>query len=384
MKICVITGTRAEYGLLRKLMLGIKENKKLRLSTIVTGMHLSKKFGLTYKEIIKDGFKINKKINLNLSSDTTNGIIKSINKGTIGFANAYKRLKPDIILVLGDRYEIFAAVIAACFSKIPVAHLHGGETTEGSIDEALRHSITKMSHIHFVAAKEYKQRVIQLGENPNRVFNVGGLGVDSIKYLKLLSKHELEKDLNFRFNKKNILINFHPETLNKLSVRKQFNEVLMALKKFNNTNLIFTMPNADIGGRIIYKMIKNFVKEHKNACYFISIGQLHFLSCLKYVDGMVGNSSSGLLEMPSFKKGTVDVGDRQLGRLKAKSIISVKTNKNAIIKGINALFKKKFKNKIKKVKNPYGKGGASSKIIKVLLKIKTKEILKKKFFPLNS
>ena len=268
-------------------------------------------------------------------------------------------------------------------SKIPIAHLHGGEITEGSIDEALRHSITKMSHVHFVAAKEYKQRVIQLGENPNRVFNVGGLGVDNIKHLKLLSKTELEKDLNFNFKKRNILINFHPETLNKLSVRKQFNEVLMALKKFNNINLIFTMPNADIGGGVIYKMIKNFVKNHKNARYFISIGQLRFLSCLKYIDGMVGNSSSGLLEMPSFKKGTVDIGDRQLGRLKAKSIISVKVNKNEIIKGINILYKNKFKNKIKKIKNPYGEGGASIKIVQILLKIKIKDILKKKFFSLN-
>ena len=383
MKVCVITGTRAEYGLLKRLMFEIRKNKKLRLNTIVTGMHLSKKFGLTYKEIIKDGFKINKKINLNLRSDATDGIIKSINKGSLGFVKAYKKLKPDIILVLGDRYEIFAAVIAACFSKIPIAHLHGGEITEGSIDEALRHSITKMSHVHFVAAKEYKQRVIQLGENPNRVFNVGGLGVDNIKHLKLLSKTELEKDLNFNFKKRNILINFHPETLNKLSVRKQFNEVLMALKKFNNINLIFTMPNADIGGGVIYKMIKNFVKNHKNARYFISIGQLRFLSCLKYIDGMVGNSSSGLLEMPSFKKGTVDIGDRQLGRLKAKSIISVKVNKNEIIKGINILYKNKFKNKIKKIKNPYGEGGASIKIVQILLKIKIKDILKKKFFSLN-
>ena len=383
MKICVITGTRAEYGLLRRLMFEIKKNKKFQLNTIVTGMHLSSKFGLTYKEIIKDGFKINKKINLNLNSDTPSGIIKSINKGSLGFAKAYKKLKPDIILVLGDRFEIFAAAIAACFSKIPIAHLHGGETTEGSIDESLRHSITKMSHIHFVAAKEYKERVIQLGENPNRVFNVGGLGVDSIKYLKLLSKKELEKKLNFNFKKKNILINFHPETLNKLSIRKQFKEVLTALKKFNDTNLIFTMPNADMGGRIIYKMIKNFVKNHKNAHYFISIGQLRFLSCLKYVDGMVGNSSSGLLEMPSFKKGTVDIGDRQQGRLKAKSVISVKTNKNEIIAGIKTLYKNKFQKKIKKIKNPYGTGGASSKIIKILSQIKLNDILKKKFFTLN-
>ena len=383
MKICVVTGTRAEYGLLRRLMFGLKKNRKFKLYTIVTGMHLSKNFGLTYKEILLDGFKINEKINLKLKSDTANGIINSINEGTKGFTKAYNKFKPDVILVLGDRYEIFAAAVAACFSKIPIAHLHGGETTEGSMDEALRHSITKLSHIHFVAANIYKKRVIQLGENPNRVFNVGGLGVDNIKSLKLLSKRQLEKDLNYKFNKKNILISFHPETLSKLSTKKQFQEVLSALKKFKNTNIVFTMPNADLDNRIIYRMIKNFVKNNKNAHYFISMGQLRFLSFLKYSDGIVGNSSSGLLEMPSFKKGTVNIGDRQLGRLKAKSVIDVRSKKNDIIKGINTLYNRKFQNKIKKINNPYGNGGASNKIIQILLKIKLKNILKKKFFSLN-
>ena len=383
MKICVVTGTRAEYGLLRRLMFGLKKNRKFKLYTIVTGMHLSKNFGLTYKEILLDGFKINEKINLKLKSDTANGIINSINEGTKGFTKAYNKFKPDVILVLGDRYEIFAAAVAACFSKIPIAHLHGGETTEGSMDEALRHSITKLSHIHFVAANIYKKRVIQLGENPNRVFNVGGLGVDNIKSLKLLSKRQLEKDLNYKFNKNNILISFHPETLSKLSTKKQFQEVLSALKKFKNTNIVFTMPNADLDNRIIYRMIKNFVKNNKNAHYFISMGQLRFLSFLKYSDGIVGNSSSGLLEMPSFKKGTVNIGDRQLGRLKAKSVIDVRSKKNDIIKGINTLYNRKFQNKIKKIKNPYGNGGASNKIIQILLKIKLKNILKKKFFSLN-
>tara|TARA_B100000029_G_scaffold465246_1_gene499793 strand:- start:706 stop:1866 length:1161 start_codon:yes stop_codon:yes gene_type:complete len=383
MKICLITGSRAEYGLLKRLMFGLKKNKKFKLNIIVTGSHLSKKFGLTYKEIISDGFKINEKINLNLKSDTSAGIIKSINKGSSGFVKAYKKLKPDVLLVLGDRYEIFAAAIAANFSKIPIIHLHGGETTEGSADEALRHSITKMSHVHFAANNEYKKRIIQLGENPKKVFNVGGLGVDNIKYLKLLSKDKLEKDLNFKFGKKNILVNFHPETLNKISTKKQFYEILSALKKFNNINYIFTMPNADLEGRIIFRMIKNFVKRNKNAKYFISMGQLRFFSCLKFVDGMIGNSSSGILEMPTFKKGTINVGDRQLGRLKAKSVIDVKTNRYTIIKGINILYSKKFQTKIKKIKNPYGLGGASQRIIKILKKISFKNILKKKFYNLS-
>ena len=287
------------------------------------------------------------------------------------------------MIVLGDRYEILASVIGAHLSRIPVAHLHGGEATEGLTDEAIRHSITKMSHIHFVAANEYKRKVIQLGESPKRVFNVGGLGVDNIKLTKFLSRNKLEKDLNFKFRKKNILINFHPETLDKLSTKRKFNEVVGALKKFSKINFIFTMPNADLDSLIIFKMIKNFVKKNRNACYFVSMGQLHFLSCLKYVDGMIGNSSSGILEMPSFKKGTIDIGDRQRGRLKAKSIISVKLSRKEIIKGINLLYSNKFQKKIKSTKNPYGEGGASKKIIKILMKTKLENILKKKFYSLK-
>ena len=327
MKICLITGSRSEYGLLRRLMFKIKKSKKLNLDIVVTGMHLSKKFGFTYKDIIRDGFKISEKVNLGLNSDSIESTINSINMGTKGFTKVYKKIKPDIILVVGDRSEIFSAVIAASFSRIPIAHLHGGELTEGAIDEALRHSITKMSHIHFVANSEYKKRVIQLGENPGRVFNVGGLGVDNIKNLKLLTKNELEKELKFNFKERNILITFHPETLNKAKVKKQFNEVLKALKKIKNTNLVFTMPNSDLGNAIIFKMIKTFVKKNKNSYFFTSMGQLRFLSCLKHFDGIIGNSSSGLLEMPSFKKGTLDIGDRQRGRLKAKSVINVNIKK---------------------------------------------------------
>ncbi len=383
MKICLITGSRSEYGLLRRLMFKIKNSKKLKLDIVVTGMHLSKKFGFTYKNIIRDGFKIREKVNLRLNSDSTESAINSINMGTKGFTQVYKKIKPDIILVVGDRYEIFSAVIAATFSRIPIAHLHGGELTEGAIDEALRHSITKMSHIHFVANNEYKKRVIQLGENPSRVFNVGGLGVDNIKNLKFLKKNELEKELKFNFKERNILITFHPETLNKAKVKKQFNEVLKALKKVKKTNLVFTMPNSDLGNTIIFKMIKDFVKKNKNSHFFVSMGQLRFLSCLKYFDGIIGNSSSGLLEMPSFKKGTINIGDRQRGRLKAESVINVNIKKNEIIKGINKLYSKQFKKILKKTINPYGNGGASDKVIKVLEKLKLNNILKKKFYSIN-
>ena len=383
MKVCIITSTRADFGLLKNLIIGLKRNKKFKTKIIASGSHLSKNFGYTYREIEKSGIKISARIKCKFVNDEAVGISKVMSSCIIQTSKILKKLSSDLIIILGDRYEILASVIAAHLSRIPVAHLHGGEATEGLTDEAIRHSITKMSHIHFVAAKEYKKKVIQLGENPKSVFNVGGLGVDNIKRLKLLSKKKLEKDLDFKFAKKNILINFHPETLNKFSTKKQFNEVLKALKKFNKINLVFTMPNADLDSLIIFKMIKNFVKQNKNARYFTSMGQLRFLSCLKYVDGMIGNSSSGILEMPSFKKGTIDIGDRQRGRLKAKSVINVKSNKSEIIKGINILYSKKFQTKIKSTKNPYGEGGASEKIIKILMKTKLKNILKKKFYSLD-
>ena len=383
MKVCIITSTRADFGLLKNLIIGLKRNEKFKTKIIASGSHLSKNFGYTYREIEKSGIKISARIKCKFVNDEAVGISKVMSSCIIQTSKILKKLSSDLIIILGDRYEILASVIAAHLSRIPVAHLHGGEATEGLTDEAIRHSITKMSHIHFVAAKEYKKKVIQLGENPKSVFNVGGLGVDNIKRLKFLSKKKLEKDLNFKFAKKNILINFHPETLNKFSTKKQFNEVLKALKKFNKINLVFTMPNADLDSLIIFKMIKNFVKKNTNARYFTSMGQLRFLSCLKYVDGMIGNSSSGILEMPSFKKGTIDIGDRQRGRLKAKSVINVKSNKSEIIKGINILYSKKFQTTIKSTKNPYGEGGASKKIIKILMKTKLKNILKKKFYSLD-
>ena len=292
-KICIVTGTRAEYGLLKNLMFNLNKEKKIKLYILVTGSHLSKKFGNTYKEILKDGFKISKQIKIKPDLDTPKGILKSISIGMKGFLKAYKQLRPDLIIILGDRYETFSAAIAAHYSRIPIAHLHGGEVTEGSTDDAIRHSITKMSHIHFVAAEKYKKRVIQLGENPKKVFNVGGLGVDNIKQTNFLSKHQLEKKLGINFKKKNLIINFHPETLNKYATKKIFNELLSALrKKANQMCLIFTMPNSDLESEIVFKMTKKFVKKNSNFYSFKSLGSIKFLSCLKIVDGMIGNSSS--------------------------------------------------------------------------------------------
>ncbi len=383
-KICVITGSRAEYGLLESVMQGIKDDTDLTLQIIATGMHLSPEFGLTYKAIESDGFIINRKVEMLTSSDTSIGIAKSMGLGLIGFADAFNELSPDLIIALGDRFEIFSAVSAALVARIPVAHIHGGELTEGAFDESIRHAVTKMSHIHFVAAQDFKQRVIQLGENPENIFLVGGLGVDNIKRLELLDREILEKDLDLKFGKKNLLITFHPVTLESLSSVLQMQELLKALEQLEDTQIIFTMPNADNEGRSLIKIVKQFVSEHNNAYAFSSLGQLHFLSCIAQVDGVIGNSSSGLLEVPSFKKGTINIGDRQKGRLQATNIINCQPTQKSIKLAIDKLYSIDFQKSLSAVINPYGEGGASEKIVNILKKINLKKIVKKTFFDLPS
>ena len=367
-KICVITGTRAEYGLLQYLMEGIQKAHDLELQIIATGMHLSPEFGLTYQEIEKDGFAINQKIEMLLSADSSSSITKSTGLGMMGFADAYEALKPDIVVVLGDRFEVLAAGIAALFAKIPIAHIHGGETTEGAYDEAIRHSISKMAWWHFVAAEEYKRRVIQLGEHPDRVFNVGGLGVDVINKTNLLSKKDLSSKTGIQFDDKNLLVTFHPVTLENNTSEKQCQALLNVLGKMQDTYIIFTMPNADTGGRIIKEMVIDFVKRNSNrSISFESMGQLNYLSTLQFVNGVVGNSSSGLAEVPTFKIGTVNIGDRQKGRLKAKSIIDCEPTEESIKLAIETLYKNDFQEKLKDVKNPYGEGMATEKILDILV-----------------
>ncbi|WP_000823152.1 UDP-N-acetylglucosamine 2-epimerase [Leptospira interrogans] len=383
-KICVITGTRADYGLLRWLILEISKSSKLDLQIIATGMHLSPEFGLTYKEIENDGFLIHKKIEILLSSDSTVGVSKSIGLGLIGFSEAFADLNPDIILVLGDRFEILAATVAALISRIPVAHLHGGETTEGAFDEGIRHSITKMSHLHFVAGNEYRNRIIQLGEDPSNVFLVGGMGIDGIKKSNLLKKEELESSLNIKFKKNNLLITFHPVTLEESTAKVQMIELLLSLETLSpEIGLIFTMPNADTDGRIIFELVKEFTSSHSNAWYFTSLGQTRYLSCLQFVDAVVGNSSSGIIEAPSFKIGTINIGDRQKGRLRAKSIIDCEPKKIEIIDAFKRLYSSDFQKNLSTTVNPYGEGGASEKIVRILEKIDIQGILKKKFFNLQ-
>jgi GDP/UDP-N,N'-diacetylbacillosamine 2-epimerase (hydrolysing) len=382
-KICVITGTRAEYGLLYWLMKEIGDDKDLELQIVATGMHLSPEFGNTYRQIEKDGFTINKKVDMLLSSDSEVGISKSMGLGMIGFADVFNDLQPDLIVVLGDRFEIFSAVSAAMIAKIPVTHLHGGEATEGLIDEPIRHSVTKMSHLHFTAIKEYKDRVIQLGEQPNRVFNVGGLGIDNIKKLQLLSRVDFEKSIKFKLNKKNILITFHPVTLEESTAKEQFQELLDSVCELKDTNIIFTKANSDTNGRIINDMIDNYVSIHDNTIEFTSMGQLNYLSALQYMDAVVGNSSSGLAEAPSFNIATIDIGDRQKGRIKADSVISCLPNKKDIDRALNKLYSEDFQNIVGNVENPYGTGGASKEIVNIIKDFDLNDILKKSFYDLK-
>ena len=381
-KICVVTGTRAEYGLLRWVMQGIEESELLDLQLIATGMHLSPEFGFTVQDIQADGFRIDRKVEMLMSSDTAVGITKSMGLAMIGFADALAELQPDLLLVLGDRFEIFAAAASAMIARIPIAHLHGGESTEGAIDESIRHSITKMAHLHFVAADRYRQRVKQLGEQPEHIFQVGGLGIDNILRLDLLSRSELEEALDFKLAQRNLLITFHPVTLEHSTSGDQMNELLRALEELSDTGLIFTMPNADTDGRILFRQINEFCASHPLARAYTSLGQLRYLSCIKHVDGVIGNSSSGLSEVPSFHKGTINIGDRQRGRLRAASVIDCPADRTSITKAINQLFSRSFLASLPAIQNPYGNGGASATIVKILERISFDNLLKKRFFDL--
>lgn len=379
-KICVVTGTRAEYGLLRWVMDGICKSPLLELQLIATGMHLSPEFGLTVQEIEADNYRIDRKLEMLLSSDTPVGITKSIGLGTIGFGDALSELQPDMLLVLGDRFEIFAAATAALIARIPIAHIHGGELTEGAFDDAIRHSITKMAHLHFVAAKEYRQRVIQMGEDPDRVFLVGGLGVDAIKRFKLMTREELEASLDFSLGARNLLITFHPVTLEHNTSEHQMCELLAALDQLENTHLIFTMPNADTDGRILIQMIQEFCAVRPHAKAFTSLGQYRYFSCIQHVDGVVGNSSSGLAEVPSFKKYSVNIGDRQKGRLRAPSVIDCSPNKEEILKSIGLIYRNRAHGAWASWRSPYEGADSPAKIVQILENLSLSGLSAKKFF----
>jgi len=379
-KICVVTGTRAEYGLLYWLMKEIQQDPELELQLVVTGMHLSPEFGLTWKQIEEDGFFINEKVEMLLSSDTPSGVAKSTGLGIIGFADSFARLCPDILVLLGDRFETIAAATAAHISQIPIAHIHGGETTEGAIDEAFRHAITKMSQLHFVAAEPYRKRVIQMGEKPETVFLVGAPGLDHLEHLSFLNRQELEKDLDLSLDPPLFLVTYHPVTLEG-DPSVPFNELLNALETFPEAKIVFTFPNADTRGRVLIKMIEEFVSKNTHrAKAFSSLGQQRYLSLMKICDVVIGNSSSGLAEAPSFGVPTINIGNRQKGRLKATSVIDCPEQKENIVNAIKEALSPEFKQFASKAENPYGFGGASKKIKEVLKAIALDGLLEKSFF----
>lgn len=385
-RVCIVTGTRAEYGLLKPLIKRVDEDNELELQLIVTGTHLSPEFGFTCDEIIKDKFMINEKIEILLSSDTPIGISKSMGLAMISFSEMFERLKPDLVIILGDRYEMLAVASTALVANVPIAHLHGGEITEGLIDDAIRHSISKMSYLHFTSTEDYRRRVIQLGENPDRVFDVGALGVENINTIKLMDKQSLYKELGLSFDEKFALVTFHPVTLENNTSKEQFREVLDALIEFDWLKIIITKANSDVDGRIINKLIDEYVKKYPDRCKsFTSLGQLRYLSAMKYCEFVIGNSSSGIIEAPTLKKPTINIGDRQKGRMQSASVINCNPQKNEISNAIKRALSHSFLSSISNMTNPYGNGKTSEKILQVIKKYleNSDKNLKKSFFDLK-
>lgn len=383
-RICIVTGSRAEYGLLKRVIGGVRDAEGLTLQLVATGMHLSPEYGLTYREIEADGFNELERVEMLLSSDTPVGVAKAMGLGLIGFADVFARLRPDILVVLGDRFEILAAAAAALVSSIPIAHIHGGESTEGAFDEAIRHSITKMSHLHFVAADGYRKRVIQLGEAPERVFLVGGLGIDAMTELKKMDRSALEEALSFTLGSRNLLVTFHPPTLEAGGAPSQMEALLLALDTLGpDTHLIFTMPNADAGSHEVKALIDRYVAVRPNARAYTSLGQQLYLACMQHMDGVVGNSSSGIAEAPTFGIGTVNIGDRQAGRIMAASVINCEPEQRAIEGALNHLFSEGFQVSLAEVENPYGTGGASAAIVAELARHPLEGLVKKRFYDIE-
>lgn len=380
--ICVVTGTRAEYGLLRPLIVRMKNDADIILRIVVTGMHLSKDFGFTYKEIENDGFTIDEKIDILESNDDNEAMSHAIGKGIVCFTDYFAKSKPDMVVILGDRFEIFAVATAAAISHVPIAHLYGGETTEGAVDEFFRHSITKMSYLHFTSTERYRQRVINMGESPDRVFNVGALGVENILHMPLLSKDDLSKDIGFDLSKPYALVTFHPVTLENNTAFEQFSELLDAIYEVSELNYIFTKANADPNGRLINKMIDSYCKNKDNVVSYTSLGVLRYLSAMKYCSMVIGNSSSGIEETPAFHIPTINIGDRQKGRICSESVISCNPNKQEIIKSIRIGLSNKFNQEIKNMINPFGDGNVSIKVFDTIKEflINDRINIKKSFF----
>ena len=381
-KICVVTGSRAEYGILRGLMKAIKDDPELQLQIIATNQHLSKLQGETYKEIERDGFTIDYKVYMadDEAPDNANTTAKAISRGVSGFADAFDALRPDLLLILGDRYEMLAVASTALIYKIPIAHLHGGEITEGAFDDAIRHAITKMSHLHFTSTEAYRKRVIQLGEQPDRVFNVGALGVENMLKNDFMSKEEIEQSLNFQITEKCFLCTYHPVTLSNMSSETQALNLLNALDNYKDYHIIFTYSNSDTNSQIIIKRIQEYVDRNQSRCMFIpSLGQRRYFSALKYVKAVIGNSSSGIIEVPSFGIATLDIGDRQKGRIAADSVIHCGYSADEIKNGL----KEVISYASMEVKNPYYKKGTCDAILKVIKTYPLDHIVQKHFYDIQ-
>lgn len=383
-RICVVSATRAEYGLLKPLIELIHKSVELELQLLVTGAHLSPEFGLTYQEIEKDGYLITAKVEMLLSSDTSVGITKSMAVALMGFADFFEQYKPDMVVILGDRYEMLMVATAAMIAKIPISHIHGGEITEGAYDDAIRHSITKMSYLHFASTEGYRKRIIQLGEQPERVYNVGALGVENIRKISLWSKEKLEDNLNYSFTENTIMITYHPVTLDTISSEKQFDNLLKVIDKYKGINVIFTKANADTGGRVINRMIDDYVEKNKARCIaFTSLGQVRYLSSLQFCRAVVGNSSSGIVEVPSFHIPTVNIGNRQKGRIAAESVIHCGYDIEEIDEAIRQALSNEFSETIAKCKNPYEKENTAINIYDIIRRyIQEKSGVYKKFYDL--
>lgn len=385
-KICIITGTRAEYGLLSRLMKMIQDDPNTQLQIIATNMHLSQKYGNTYQEIENDGFSINYKVPIlddNAPDNATSTVI-TISKALTGFAHAFETLQPDIVIILGDRYEMLAAASAALIFKIPIAHLYGGEITEGAYDDAIRHAITKMSHLHFASTEEYRTRIIQLGEQPDRVWYVGALGVENIKQLPLMGKAEIEEEVKLKLDENTILVTYHPVTLGTHSAEQDINEFLAALEERRDLRVIFTMPNSDTGAQVIADAIGDFVARNSDrAVAYKSLGIKRYLSVMKYVGAVVGNSSSGLVEVPSFGIPTLNIGDRQKGRIAADSVYHCDTDKASILRGLDTIMSPSFKQKAAATHNPYDKEGTAQAIFDVISTYPLEQLKQKHFYDIK-
>lgn len=385
-KICVVTGTRAEYGLLSRLMRMIKDSQETQLQLIVTNMHLSSKYGNTYKEIENDGFTIDRKVPIideNSNNDSLSTVME-MSRGLKGYAEAYRDLKPDMLLILGDRYEMLAAATAALIMRIPIAHISGGAISEGAFDDAIRHSITKMSQLHFTETEDYRRRVIQLGEQPDRVFNVGALGVENIKKIPLIGKDEIEKEIDFKIDDNTILVTYHPVTLGKRTAKDDIGDFVSALESFENLRVIFTMPNSDTGSQFIVDAIYEFVAKHSDrAKAFKSLGVVRYLSVMRQVVAVVGNSSSGLVEVPSFGIPTLNIGDRQKGRLAADSVYNCAPDKTSVLNGLDMVLSSAFRQKAAETHNPYEKENTAQKIFDVISTYPLEQLNQKHFYDIN-